>query len=81
MQICHYSTSSGREPVKEFIAALPEDTRYELVVLLRRMESGEILPMPYSRSMASMDFMSFASEMLKVKFVFFTTPRFKEPYS
>lgn len=40
--------------MKEFIAELPEETRYELISFLRRMESGEILPMPYSRSMASM---------------------------
>ena len=54
MRIVNYSTNSGREPVKEFIAELPEEARYELISFLRRMESGEILPMPYSRSMASM---------------------------
>jgi len=53
MRILHYSTSNGREPVKAFLAELPEDTRYEVITLLRRLETGEVLPMPYSRSMAS----------------------------
>jgi len=54
MKILHYSTSSGREPVKEFIEELPLETRYEVLTLLRRMENGEILTMPFARSMASM---------------------------
>lgn len=53
-QIKHYRTSSGNEPVKEFIAELPEVTRLEVLILLRRLESGEMLFMPHSRSMASM---------------------------
>jgi phage-related protein len=54
MLIRHYATNSGREPVREFILELAEETRFEVLTLLRRMESGEILPMPHSRSMASM---------------------------
>jgi phage-related protein len=53
MQILHYSTKSGREPVKEFIESLPVDTRFEILALLRRMESGETLSMPHSRSLAT----------------------------
>lgn len=40
--------------MREFIEELPLDTRYEVLTLLRRMENGEILTMPQSRSMASM---------------------------
>ena len=54
MNILHYSTSSKKEPVKEFIEGLPFESRYEILSFLRRMESGEILTMPHSRSMASM---------------------------
>ena len=54
MQIKHYSTTAGREPVRDFISELPEESRIEVLTLLRRMEGGEILPMPLSRSMASM---------------------------
>ncbi len=54
MRILHYSTPSGREPVKEFIEELPQDTRFEVLALLHRMEGGEILSMPHARSMSSM---------------------------
>jgi phage-related protein len=40
--------------VREFIDELPLQTRIEVLTLLRRMENGEILPMPHSRSLASM---------------------------
>ena len=53
MGILQYATPNGREPVKEFIAELPAESRYEVLVLLRRLEAGELLPMPHSRSMAS----------------------------
>ena len=53
MKILQYSTSSGREPVKEFIAELPVESRYEVLVLLKRLEAGEVVPMPHSRSIAS----------------------------
>jgi len=49
----HYATASGREPVKDFIAELSVESRFEILVLLRRLESGEVLPMPHSRSLAS----------------------------
>ena len=54
MQILHYTTTSGRLPVKEFIQELPEETRFEVLTLLRRLENGENLTMPHSRSLASM---------------------------
>lgn len=54
MKILQYSTSSGKEPVREFIEELPLETRYEVLTLLRRIESGELLTMPHSRSMSSM---------------------------
>lgn len=39
--------------MREFFEELPLETRFEILALLRRMESGEILTMPHSRSMAS----------------------------
>ncbi len=54
MKILHYKTASGREPVKEFIAELPIDARFEVLTLLRRLEGGELLTMPQARSMSSM---------------------------
>jgi phage-related protein len=53
MRILHYSTPNGREPVKEFVAELPAESRFEVLVLLRRIEAGEVLPLPHSRSMSS----------------------------
>ena len=53
MRVLHYATAGGKEPVKEYIAELPPETRFEVIALLRRMESGEILPMPHSRSLSS----------------------------
>lgn len=53
MHILHYSTATGREPVKEFISELPQETRFENLILLRRMENGEVLSMPHARSMSS----------------------------
>ena len=54
MAIFHYTTSSGRQPVREFVDNLPHESRYEVLTLLRRLESGEQLEMPHARSMASM---------------------------
>ena len=54
MGIKQYLTSSGRAPVFDFISQLSEETRFEVFVLLRRLESGEILSMPQSRNLASM---------------------------
>jgi phage-related protein len=54
VQIIHYTTPSGREPVKEFISKLPIEARFEILTLLRRLQNGETLIMPQSRSMASM---------------------------
>ena len=54
MQILHYTTAAGRAPVRDFIQELPEETRFEVLTLLRRLEQGEVLPMPHSRSLASM---------------------------
>ena len=54
MQVLHYTTASGRAPVKEFIQELPEETRFEVLTLLRRLEQGEVLAMPQSRSLAGM---------------------------
>jgi phage-related protein len=55
MKILHYSTSSGREPVREFVDELPLESRYEVLTLLRRIENGELLTMPHSRSMSSIE--------------------------
>lgn len=54
MRIRSYQTPSRRDPVGEFIAELPLETRTEIFTLLRRLENNEILSMPHSRSMASM---------------------------
>ncbi len=54
MIVTQYSTPSGRRPVLEFIEKLPFETKYEVLVLLRRIENGEILTMPHSRSLSSM---------------------------
>lgn len=39
--------------MKEFIAELPDESRFEVIALLKRMELGEVLPMPFSRSLSS----------------------------
>ena len=54
MGILYYETQSGRAPVEEFISELPLESRYEVLTLLRRLELGEYLGMPHSRSLASM---------------------------
>jgi len=54
MRIRSYQTAAGRDPVKEFIASLPGETRAEILALLRRLENGEVLSMPQSRSMSSL---------------------------
>lgn len=53
MRIRSYQTPAGRDPVKEFIASLSDETRAEILTLLRRLENGEVLAMPQSRSMSS----------------------------
>lgn len=52
MRLKYYSTDRGREPVKEFITELPESTRREIFILLRRLEDGENLSMPHSRNLS-----------------------------
>ena len=54
MQLFCYTTRSGGEPVREFIRALPEETQFEVLVLLRRLENDETLTMPHCRSLAAM---------------------------
>jgi phage-related protein len=53
MEIKHYLTPSGRAPVREYILQLGQEARSEILTLLRRLESGESLNMPHSRSLAS----------------------------
>lgn len=54
IKLLHYSTPSGKEPVREFIEELHFETRYEALSLLRRIEGGETLTMPHTRSLNSM---------------------------
>ncbi len=54
MVILQYMTSTGRQPVKEFIDELPIESQFEILTLLRRLEAGDLLGMPHARSMASM---------------------------
>jgi len=54
MKLLYYTTASGREPVKDFILSLPAETRIEILTLLRRIENGDVLQMPHSKSLASM---------------------------
>lgn len=54
IEILSYRTTVGRDPVQDFIAGLPMETREEVITLLRRLESGETLSMPSSRSLASL---------------------------
>ena len=54
MAVFHYTTASGRQPVKDFVDSLPQESRYEIITLLRRLELGEVLGMPHARSMTSM---------------------------
>jgi phage-related protein len=51
--IRNYITASGRDPVREFLAEMSEEGRYEAITLLRRMESGEKISMPLARSLGS----------------------------
>lgn len=53
MKVVQYSTPSGRKPVEEFIKKLVFETQYEILTLLRRLENGEILTMPHSRGLSS----------------------------
>ncbi len=54
MNIFFYTTTGGREPVREFLQELPAETRFEILTLLRRIEGGEQVTMPHVRSMATM---------------------------
>lgn len=55
MKIVFYLSAVGRSPVEQFIESLGSETRYELLVLLRRLENGEQLPLPHARSLASIE--------------------------
>ena len=53
MKVKYYLTQSGRSPVEEFILALPENTRLEIVDALTLLEGGHKLEMPLSRNLSS----------------------------
>ena len=53
MKVKYYLTSSGRIPVEEFVLALPEQTRLEIVDAIALLESGRKLEMPLSRNLSS----------------------------
>jgi phage-related protein len=52
MKIRYYQTAGGRSPVEEFLLALPEETRSEVVDALVLLEGGHTLGMPLSRSLS-----------------------------
>ena len=54
MEIRQYQTPAGREPVREFLAELPDGAKNEIFTLLRRLEAGETLEMPHCRSLSSL---------------------------
>ena len=49
-----YTTASGGDPIDSFLKGLPPETRAEIFTLLRRLELGELLSMPHSRSMGTL---------------------------
>jgi phage-related protein len=53
MKIKYYQTSGGRNPVEEFLSALPEEARLEIVDALALLEHGHKLEMPLSRNLSS----------------------------
>jgi phage-related protein len=53
MKVKYYLTSSGRNPVEEFILALPEETRLEIADAIALLESGQRIDMPLSRNLSS----------------------------
>lgn len=53
MRVRYYLKSSGRSPVADFIMALPEATRIEVVDAINMLSSGKTLKMPLSRSLSS----------------------------
>lgn len=52
-EIRHYTTVNGRDPIGAFLREMSEEGRYDAIVLLRRLEQGEHLPMPLARSLGS----------------------------
>ena len=52
MKLKLYVTPAGRSPVEEFLAELPTEVRADIFDGFLRLEAGEILPMPLSRSLA-----------------------------
>ncbi len=52
MEVRFYKTSSGKSPVKEFILALPDEPRREIFDAVLLLEQGQMLAMPFSRSLA-----------------------------
>lgn len=53
MGVAFYFTASGRSPVREFLEALPEQTRLEVFDAISLLEQGKILSMPLSRSLSN----------------------------
>ena len=53
MKVKYYLTSNGRSPVEEFVLALPEQTRLEIVDAIALLGSGRKLEMPLSRNLSS----------------------------
>lgn len=54
VEIRNYITTSGRNPVRQFILEMSEDAQYELLTILRRLEHGEVLHMPLVRSLSTL---------------------------
>ena len=53
IEIRHYIIPNGRDPIRAFLLEMSEEGRYEAIVLFRRLELGEHLPMPFARSLGS----------------------------
>ena len=53
MKVKYYLTSSGRNPVEDFILGLPGKIRLEVVDAIALLESGRNLGMPLSRSLSN----------------------------
>ena len=53
MEIRFYQTTSGRNPVLEFVRLLSDDLRKEFSQAISLLEKGEQLAMPLSRNLAN----------------------------
>ncbi len=53
MKVKFYLSFSGRSPVEEFLADLPQELRTDFVDTLVLLEKGQSLSMPLSRNLSS----------------------------